>query len=149
MSEQPQNNNPLPPAPADQDVIFLIKRLQQQLTFLEKKIDLLVNQSQARPSQEKPFSKPFRSFGPSHRRPGPGGDYPYASGKKSFDRGHHFEKRPGEAKEGFGYKKKPYAHPEGGDPGQGHHFEKRHGGEKKSFDPKKKPFYFKYKDGSR
>lgn len=147
MNEQPQNNASLPPAPPE-DVVFLIKRLQQQVTFLEKKIDLLLNQSQARPSPERPFSKPFRSFGPSHHRPG--GDYPHASGKKSFGHGRPFEKRPGEAREGFGYKKKSYGSPEGGDPGQaGHHFEKRHGGEKKIFDPKKKPFYYKYKDGSR
>jgi hypothetical protein len=149
MSEQPQDNNPLPPAPVEQDVVALIKRLQQQITFLEKKIDLLLNQSQARPSHEKPFSKPFRSFDPSHRRPGPGGDYHNASGKKSFDRGRPFEKRAGEGREGFGYKKKPYEYPKDSDSGQGHHFEKRHGGEKKSFDPKKKPFYFKHKDGGR
>lgn len=45
-----------------QDLGSMIGRIQQQLTFLEKKIDTLIAQSQARPSGEKSFQKPFQRF---------------------------------------------------------------------------------------
>ena len=137
MSEQPQHNDSLPPASAEQDVVVLIKKMQQQLVFLEKKIDILISQSQERPfSKEQHFSRPFRSFGRPHR----------PSGEKSFDRERPFEKRHGEEDRGFGYKKKSYGHTRGSDFSQERHFEKRHDGEKRGFDPKKKPFFHKRKD---
>ena len=48
MSEQPQHNDSLSSALAEQDVVVLIKKMQQQLIFLEKKIDILISQSQAK-----------------------------------------------------------------------------------------------------
>ena len=89
MSEQFQHNDSLPPVPAEQDVVALIKKMQQQLVFLEKKIDILISQSKARPFSEKHFSKPFRSFGNPHHRP---------------DREHD----NASVKRGFGQKKKPF-----------------------------------------
>ena len=106
MSEQPQQNEPLTPAPVEQNVAELIKKMHQQLVYLEKKIDTLISQSSGRPSSEKRFSKPFRSFGPTHRSSGR--EHGNAAGGKSFDRGHHFEKRQGGEKSGFDQKKKPF-----------------------------------------
>ena len=78
MSEHSDENEELSAPPqADSDVLSLIKKMQQQLNFLEKKIDILIGQSPERPfrDREKRFSKPFRpSFG--------GG-----SGGRDFNRG--------------------------------------------------------------
>lgn len=67
MSEHSEENEELSvPPQADTDVVSLIKKMQQQLNFLEKKIDILIGQSPERPfrDREKRFSKPFRpSFG--------------------------------------------------------------------------------------
>jgi ATP-dependent RNA helicase DeaD len=106
MSEHSDENEELSvPPQADSDVVSLIKKMQQQLNYLEKKIDILIGggQSSERPAfrdREKRFSKPFRpSFGGgsggrdfnrgprregfSHDRPRPGGfssDRPRSSG---------------------------------------------------------------------
>jgi hypothetical protein len=142
MSEQPQHNSPS--APAEQDVLALIKKMQQHLVFLEKKIDLLISQSQARPFREKHFSKPFRPSGPPYHRSDRGQDS--ASGERSFDRGRPFEKRHGEESRGFGHRKKAYDNPRESDFGTRNHFEKRPEGEKRGFEQKKKPFPYRQKD---
>ena len=65
--------------PSETDLVALVKRMQQQLNYLEKKIDVLISQSQPkpfrerterpfrerteRPFQKRTFSKPARSFG--------------------------------------------------------------------------------------
>ena len=80
MSEHPEENEELSAPPqADSDVVSLIKKMQQQLNFLEKKIDILIGQSPERPfrDREKRFSKPFR--------PSFGGGAPH--GKRDFNRG--------------------------------------------------------------
>ena len=138
------DNDSLPPAPAEQEVVVLIKKIQQQLVFLEKKIDILIRQSQTRPFSEKHFSKPFRPFG--HPHPRSDREHANTSGEKSFDRGRHFEKRHGEENRGFGHKKKAYDNSRESDSGQEHHFEKRQDGEKRGFDQKKKPFYSRRKE---
>jgi hypothetical protein len=64
--------------PPETDLVSLVKRMQQQLNYLEKKIDALISQSQPkpfrerterpfrerpeRPFQKRTFSKPSRSF---------------------------------------------------------------------------------------
>ena len=79
MSEHVERDEELSGLPqTDTDVISLIKKMQQQLNFLEKKIDLLIGQSPERSFGEKRFSKPFR---PSFGR---GGNF---HGKRNFDRG--------------------------------------------------------------
>ena len=72
MSEHSEENEELSvPPQIDSDVVSLIKKMLQQLSFLEKKIDILIGQSPERPfrDREKRFSKPFRpSFGGGPKR---------------------------------------------------------------------------------
>lgn len=88
----------------DEGVMVMLKRMQQQLAFLEKKIDTLLSQSSQQPSRgsdrprynDRGFSRPARPFGNSYGgdRGGPGardrgpsrdrGDYPPRG--RSFDR---------------------------------------------------------------
>ncbi|MFH0876705.1 MAG: hypothetical protein V1863_00590 [Candidatus Omnitrophota bacterium] len=120
MIEEPkQGNFPVPPQ-AEPDVAALIKKMHQQLIFLEKKIDILINQSQGASPREKYFSKPYRSFDRSGRHDKAERDG--RPGEKGPDQGRNFEKRHGEKNRGFDY------------------------GEKRKFDPKKKPFYYRRKD---
>lgn len=143
MSEQFKHNDSLPPVYNEQDLVVLIKRIQQQLVFLEKKIDILIGQSQARPSSERHFKKPFRSFSrPYHHSDGATSN---ASGERSFDRGRHFEKRHSEESRGFGYKKKTYGDSRENDFSQDRHFTRRNEGQKEWFDQKKKSFPYKRK----
>ena len=146
MSEQPQHNESLPPEPAGQDVLTLIRKMQQQLVLLEKKIDTLINQSFSRPSGEKHFPKPFRTFGRSYRQP----DRAHASGfgEKSFNRGRHSDKRRSEEIRGFDHKKKAYDSPREGDFSQERNIRKRRDSEKSGFDQKNKPFPYRRKDRS-
>ncbi len=106
MSEQFRQNNPVAPPQADQDVLALVKRVQQQISFLEKKIDVLIGQLQERPFQGKPFSRPSRPFGhaPYHGK----GEHRESSGERDFNRPRHFEKRHEDENKGFDRKKKPF-----------------------------------------
>lgn len=77
------------------DVAAMLKKIQQQLAFLEKKIDTLLSQSsQGKPFEQKSFSRPFRGDRPS--RP------PFRDGRPSRpfrdDRGPRHSDRP----RGFG-----------------------------------------------
>ncbi len=130
-------------APADLDVVALIKRMQQQLAFLEKKLDILISQSQAMPSGERHFSKPFRAPGQPHRQFA--GDRDAFRGKKRFERGGRFEKPHGESDRGFGHNRKPFDEPREGEGAREHYFEKRRGGAPREFSHKKKSFYNRQK----
>jgi hypothetical protein len=120
MNEEIQDNDNLQSEPAEQDLVVMIKKMQQQLTFLEKKIDILINQSEARPSGEKAYSKPFRPFNNQNRRPDRG--HEGHSGPRNY-----YSERSSESRHG------------------GHPFKGHQGGRKKSFGDKK-PFYFKRRD---
>lgn len=144
MNERSQYNKDLPLASAEQDILALIRKMQQQLVFLEKKIDILVNQSQARPFREKHFSKPFRSFDRPHRHSDRA--YVNAPGEKNIDRGRHFERRDSEENRGFDHKKKDYDNSRESDFSKGQHFQKQHDGEKRGFYQKKNPFSYRRKD---
>ena len=48
----------------------LIYKVQQQLVFLEKKIDTLIAQSSQKPAETKSFSKPFQRFDRPHYNEG-------------------------------------------------------------------------------
>ncbi len=84
-------------APQETDVIGLLKKMQQQLVYLEKKIDTLITQ---RPQN---FSRPFRPYGrPQHAGENrPAGNHP--------DRPAHFNKHRSEGgAHGYVPKKKPF-----------------------------------------
>jgi len=54
-------------APQDEPtVIGLIGKVQQQLSTVEKKLDILINQPSKRPFEKNYSQKPFRNFNPSH-----------------------------------------------------------------------------------
>lgn len=53
--------------PEQPDVAELILKIQQQLTFLDKKIDALIGQCQEKPFERKNSPEPFRRFDHSHR----------------------------------------------------------------------------------
>ncbi|MBU1113231.1 MAG: hypothetical protein KKH93_05100 [Candidatus Omnitrophica bacterium] len=57
----------LTPAPASSDLASSISKIQQQLVFLEKKIDILIGQSKEVPSPAKHSFKPFQRFDHSQR----------------------------------------------------------------------------------
>jgi hypothetical protein len=122
MNEDPSINPSAVPDESDIDVVSLLKRMQQQLLFLERKIDLLISRSQERPFGEKtspdrpfrkrPFSKPFHTF-----------DHPQRHGKG--EHGHNPRER---------------------DSAPGHFYERRQRDKSRGPDPKKKPFSFRRKD---
>jgi hypothetical protein len=88
------------PTPSETDLVSLLKKMQLQLNFLEKKIDILISQSQAkpfrertasdRPFQKRPYSKPSRSFD----RPRPHGKGEREQGPRDRDsaRTHFYER---------------------------------------------------------
>ena len=93
MTEQSQEKDISSASPDNSEVVALIKKLQQQMAYLEKKIDILVEGSSRKPFGEKRFSKPFRSGGGRHS--GRGGwtegrnhsrDRNSGGGSRSFDR---------------------------------------------------------------
>jgi hypothetical protein len=103
--------------PSDTDVLSLLKKMQQQLLFLEKKIDLLVSQSQEKPSGERAFpersfrkrsfSKPFRSYDqPSRHGKGEPGHSPR---ERNSAPGHFYERRPHQKSAGPSPRKKPFS----------------------------------------
>ncbi len=100
------------PPQSETDVVSLIKRVQQQLAFLEKKIDILIGQSQEKPFRgkpfPKPFAKPFRPFSHSHHHDR--AEREHGPRERDFSKGRHFEKHErGEDRE-FGPRKKPFFH---------------------------------------
>ena len=55
-------------APQDESgVASLINKMQQQLSAMEKKLDILISQSSKRPFEKSYSQKPFRRFNHSHR----------------------------------------------------------------------------------
>ena len=115
MNEESSVNPSTQSDTSDTDVVDLLHKLQQQLLFLERKIDLLISQSQGRPSGDKastdrpfrkrPFSKPFHSFDhPQHHGKGEHGRSP---NDRDSAPGHFYERRPREKGRGPSSKKKP------------------------------------------
>lgn len=100
----------------DMDVLSLVKKIQQHLVFLEKKLDTLIGQSSQRPQHSdrpfkgKPFSKPFRPTFGAPRHGGKPGHGNRSGGERDFSQGRpSFGKRPdGAHRGGFGQNKKPF-----------------------------------------
>ncbi len=99
------NGSSLPPQ-AEPDVTTVLKRIQQQLVFLEKKIDTLINRSTEKPSKEQHFSKPFRSYGRSHQP----GKRKYYNGSREggFNQGRRFGREESGGNRRFDQGKKPF-----------------------------------------
>ena len=144
MSEQFEHNDPLSPGPDEQGVAALVSKMQKQLVSLERKIDLLINQSSGRPSVGARFSRPFRSFDRPHR-PSDRRDDNAGGGERGFDRGRHFKKRYTEESRGFAYKKKDSGESRESNFGQDRQFTRRDEGQNQGFEQKKKPFHYKQK----
>jgi hypothetical protein len=108
LSEEPDESDP--------DIASLLGRMQQHLLALERKIDLLIGQSQERPHggkaspdrpfRKRPFSKPFRSFDRPKRQGK--GEYRHGPKERDSDQGHFNERRPHEKSRGSNPRKKPF-----------------------------------------
>lgn len=124
MSQQDQQNDEVVESGSPADVIFLLKKLQEQLTFLERKVDILVNQSKEKPSfnKERTFSKPSFRSGPSSygaarhgnrpdsraERSGPPRERSYESGHRAPSGERSYRDRDSRGSRGFAGKKKPF-----------------------------------------
>ena len=147
MSEQLERDDSLSPGPNDQDVAALINKMQKQLVFLEKKIDILISQSQERPSRERNFSKPFRSFDRSYR---PGHyhdkrDQGEDSRERGFHSGRNFEKRQPDENRGFAGPKREYSADRENRPGQDLGFKKNTAAKKEGL-TREEAFFHKRKE---
>ncbi len=119
MNEQSDHVDGEASSGSQKDVVFLLKKLQEQLTFLERKVDILINQSKEKPSfnKERTFSKPpFRSpssaYGASRHggrpdsrseRSDPPRQRSYESGNRSSERSYG-----NSSSSSFAGKKKPF-----------------------------------------
>ena len=113
MNEHSKHNTVSAPPQVELDVMALIKRMQQQLGFLEKKIDILISQSSERSFKGKSFSRPFRpmparpaGFSPSHRYGK--GEHDHSPRQGGFVPGRPFDQPQGNENRGFGQKKRPF-----------------------------------------
>jgi len=149
---------------AEPEIIALIKRMQQQLVFLEKKIDTLIGRSSERPFERKHFSKSSRPFGRPHR---------YGKGKQensfrernftkvicadckkecevpfkpSGDRPVYCRECLSKRKEGGSFKGKHDNRSREGDFAPGRRFDKQPGGENRSSGKRKKPIFRRRKE---
>src|SRR3989338_1601409 len=139
------------------DIPGLILKIQQQLTFLEKKIDALISRSPEKPFERKDHARPFQRFDHSRHQGEAGQDNNYRERlmhkaicadcnkecavpfRPSQDRPVYcrdcFSKRKG----GGSFKEKIYDRPRGPGPAQVSHIDRPQGGEKKNLFSKKRP----------
>jgi len=147
MTKQIKNDTPSTPQPTESDVLVLIKKMHQQLTFLEKKIDILINQSQEKPFREKFFSKPPRTFDrpyrPSHGHDNK--DQGKISRERSFHPSHHFKKHQGDENRRPGGPPKNYNDDRKNSSSKDRHFKKEYDSKKRGPGSKKKIFLNKQK----
>ncbi len=160
MSEEIKHEDPVTPE-AETDVIALIKKMQQQLTALDKKIEILMSRPKERTFSENRFSR--SSSRPSGRSSFRGRDERYSSDKGEYRHGNRESFggresfRPREAREGYfkeggsrqgsSFEKKPYSSAK---PYQAserpHRGERSRNGEPRTFSSKKKPSFAKRKE---
>jgi hypothetical protein len=156
MSEQSRDHDSDVPTQAEPDMMTLIKKMQQQLVNLERKIDLLIHKPQERSFQGKSFSKPFRPSYSSSRYYGKGDQGRSFRDNDSIQRSHYGRKdqsrsfKESDNAQGNHYGKKDQSRSfreNDQAQGQGHSFKKhRDDDQSQKFNPKKKPFYMKRKD---
>lgn len=104
MNEQSKQGESPASRQGEPDVIALIRKMQEHLVILERKIDSLINKPQDRPFKEKHFSKPpFRPFNPSRRHDKE--EYGRGPRRGSHDERPPFKKHRDEDNRGYGPKK--------------------------------------------
>jgi hypothetical protein len=86
-------------------VFVLMEKMQKQLIYLEKKIDILINQSGGKPSRERYSPRPPQSFGRPARPSRPGNFRNKREPQKSESEG-YFRNKFGGKKSGFGSQKR-------------------------------------------
>jgi hypothetical protein len=90
---------------AEANVVSLIKELQKQITYLERKIDTLIAQSGSRQPGPRNYSRPSRGYG--ERKP-----YDNARGggftPKHFSSGRSYDKKRGDEGGRYQERKKPF-----------------------------------------
>jgi CxxC-x17-CxxC domain-containing protein len=145
----------------EQGVVDILNRIQQQLVFLEKKINTLIAGSSSRPSEVRPFQKPFQRHDYSHSssQARPDNDFrdrvlhkavcadcrkecevPFKpSGERPVYCKECFSKR----KAGDSFKERPDNRPRGDSRGQERHFDRKPRPEHRGYDGKKKPIFRK------
>jgi len=124
MEKEFKHNNSSSSPQVEPDVVALIKKIQQHLVFLEKKIDTLISRSSEKPSKGQHLSRPFRSYSHSQYH---GKKKHYNSSREGgFDQERHFNREQGGGKRRFD---------------QERHFNREQGGGKQRFDQGKKPFF--------
>lgn len=67
MKKQSKKKSISVPQSAQPDIADLILKVQQQISFLEKKIDTLINQAPSKPFERKDHHESFQRFDPSRR----------------------------------------------------------------------------------
>ena len=77
----------------DKDILETLQKMQQQLNFLEKKLDTLLQQTQNKPSfnRDRNFSKPFRPWSKPNR---PDGGHPNDQRPRPHGQGNFQKKKP-------------------------------------------------------
>jgi len=126
VEKQFKHNGSSPPPQAEPDTAAMLKRIQQQLVFLEKKIDTLISRPSERPSKGQHFSKLFRPYGRpyqhgkrkhynSSRENSSRGNSSRESNSRGnssreggFDRGRRFDRGPGGGNRRFDQGKRPF-----------------------------------------
>jgi hypothetical protein len=107
MKRDFSRNSPSASSHDETDILVLIRNIQQQLGFLEKKIDILVNQSGARPFEAKHRPQSSRPFVPASRH-GQAEQHGSNPRERSFSQGRHFDKQRPDENRGFAPRKKPF-----------------------------------------
>jgi hypothetical protein len=70
MTQEFKNHEPENPDRNGTDLFGMVKKIQQHLVFLERKIDALIQQTPSGPRREGHFSKNRPPFNPAHRHGG-------------------------------------------------------------------------------
>ncbi|MBL7196998.1 MAG: hypothetical protein ISS47_02750 [Candidatus Omnitrophica bacterium] len=134
MNEDFKKEDSAVPLQQEQQVLALVKRLQQQIISLEKKVDILLSRSAQRTNEANDFSKPFRSFGHSQRQ-GKARRRDH-SGERDFSAGRLDRQRGEENRGGLEQREKPF-----------YRFDKRQGGSRRP-GQRNKPFFRRRRDHS-
>ncbi|MFC1709369.1 hypothetical protein ACFL2J_04860 [Candidatus Omnitrophota bacterium] len=105
MNEDSKNEDFPVPEQEEQSVLALVKRLQQQIINLEKKVDTLLTRPAQRTNGGKDFSRPYRPFGHSQRQGKP--RYGDRSRERDSSAG-RFDRQQGGGGRGSGQREKPF-----------------------------------------